>query len=103
MKKTLYITKSGEFKRKQNTLYFEDQEGKRRFIPVENTNDIFIFAEVDLNTKLLDFLAQKQIAVHFFNYFGYYSGTYYPREHLNSGHVILKQSELYLNKKRRLI
>ena len=102
MKKTLYITKSGEFKRKQNTLYFEDQEGKRRFIPVENTNDIFVFAEVDLNTKLLDFLAQKQIAVHFFNYFGYYSGTYYPREHLNSGHVILKQSELYLNKKRRL-
>lgn len=102
MKKTYYITTGGEFKRKENTLFFENMEGKRRFIPVEDTNDIFVFGEVSLNTKLLDFLSQKQICVHFFNYYGYYSGTYYPREHLNSGHVILKQSEMYLNEKKRL-
>ncbi|WP_340084429.1 type I-B CRISPR-associated endonuclease Cas1b [Siminovitchia sp. FSL H7-0308] len=102
MKKTLYITNSGEFKRKDNTLYFINDEGKRTFIPIEDINDIFIFSEVSLNTKLLDFLSQKHICVHFFNYFGYYSGTYYPREHLNAGHVLLKQSEVYLNFERRL-
>ena len=102
MKKTLYITKSGTFKRKENTLFFIDEEGKRKFIPVEDTNDIFIVSEVDLNTKLLDFLSQKHICVHFYNYYGYYSGTFYPREHLNAGHVVLKQSETYLDPKRRL-
>lgn len=102
MKKTLYITKSGEFKRKENTLFFVDEEGKRKFIPVEDTNDIFIFSEVDLNTRLLDFLSQKHISVHFFNHYGYYSGTYYPREHLNAGHVILKQSEVYMDIEQRL-
>ncbi|WML28946.1 type I-B CRISPR-associated endonuclease Cas1b [Neobacillus sp. OS1-32] len=102
MRKTLYITKSGEFKRKDNTLFFETEEEKRIFVPVEDINDIFIFSEVTFNTKLLDFLSQKKICVHFFNYYGYYSGTYYPREHLNAGHVILKQSELYLDKDRRL-
>lgn len=102
MKKTLYILRSGKFRRKDNTLYFEDAEGNRKFIPIEDTNDIFIFSEVDLNTRLLDFLSQKGICVHFFNYYGYYSGTFYPREHLNSGHVILKQSEHYLNEDLRI-
>lgn len=102
MKKTLYITKNGEFKRKDNTLYFIDTNGNKKFIPVEDTNDIFVLSEVNLNTKLLDFLSQKRICVHFFNYYGYYTGTFYPREHLNSGHVILKQSEYYLNKDKRL-
>lgn len=102
MKKTLYITNNGSLKRKQNTLFFENEAGKKRFIPVEDTNDIFIFSEMELNTKLLDFLTQKKICVHFFNYYGYYSGTYYPREHLNAGHVVLKQAEAYLDPKFRL-
>lgn len=102
MKKTLYITSSGEFRRKDNTLYFEKSDGQRVFIPVEDINDVYILSEVDLNTKLLDFLTQKKICVHFFNYYGYYSGTYYPREHLNAGHVILKQCEVYLDRERRL-
>ena len=102
MKKTLYITSSGEFRRKDNTLYFEKSDGQRIFIPVEDINDVYIFSEVDLNSKLLDFLTQKKICVHFFNYYGYYSGTYYPREHLNAGHVIVKQCEVYLNPERRL-
>lgn len=102
MKKTLYITSNGEFKRKDNTLFFIDQDGNKRHLPVEDINDIYIFSELTLNTKLLDFLSQKHICVHFFNYYGYYSGTYYPREHLNSGHVVLKQAEAYLDKKKRM-
>lgn len=34
MKKTLYIFFSGELSRKDNTLYFKMEEGKR-FIPVK--------------------------------------------------------------------
>lgn len=46
MKKTLYILRSGKFRRKDNTLYFEDAEGNRKFIPIEDTNDIFIFQKL---------------------------------------------------------
>jgi len=102
MKKTIYVFSNGELKRKQNTLYFETSEGKRKYIPVENTKEMMIFGEVSVNKKLLDFLSQQEIILHFFNYYGYYSGSFYPREHYNSGYMILKQSEFYLDEKKRI-
>ncbi|OAT86763.1 type I-B CRISPR-associated endonuclease Cas1b [Desulfotomaculum copahuensis] len=101
MKKTLYIFSSGELSRKDNTLYFEREEG-RRFIPVEDTGEIMIFGEVDVNKKLLEFLSMKEIILHFFNYHGYYMGSFYPREHLNSGYMTLKQAEYYLDEEKRM-
>ena len=102
MKKTIYIFSNGMLKRKQNTLYFETAEGKRKYVPVENTGEMMIFGEVTINKKLLDFLSQQEIILHFFNYYGYYSGSFYPREHYNSGYMILKQSEFYLDEGRRI-
>lgn len=102
MKKTIYIFSNGELKRKQNTLYFETEDGKKKYIPVENTGEIQIFGEITINKKLLDFLSQSEIIVHFFNYYGYYSGSFYPREHYNSGEIILKQAEHYMDNMKRL-
>lgn len=100
MKKTIYIFSDGELKRKENTLYFETEEGKK-FIPVENTSEIFIFGEVVVNKRLLEFLTEAEIILHFFNYYGYYIGSFYPREHLNSGYMILRQAEFYLDNEKR--
>ena len=102
MKRTIYIFSSGELKRRQNTLYFEREKGGKKYIPVENTGEMMIFGEVTINKKLLDFLSQQEIILHFFNYYGYYSGSFYPREHYNSGYMILKQCEFYLDKERRI-
>ncbi len=96
MKKTIYIFSDGELRRKDNTVYFENEEGKK-FIPVENTKEICVFGEVDVNKRFLEFLTQSEIIMHFFNRYGYYVGTFYPREHMNSGYMILKQAENYLN------
>jgi CRISPR-associated protein Cas1 len=101
MKKTLYIFQSGQLKRKDNSLYFENEE-RRRYIPVEDTNDIYIFGEVDVTKKFLEFISQKEIILHFYNHYGYYVGSFYPREHLNAGHVVLKQAEHYLDSGKRL-
>lgn len=101
MKKTLYFFPDGELKRKDNTIFFESAAG-RRFLPVEDVGDIMVFGEVDFNKKLLEFLSQKEIILHYFNHYGYYMGTFYPREHLNSGHAILKQAEHYLDETKRL-
>lgn len=100
MRRSLYITSSGELKRKQNTLYFETEEG-RRYIPVENISEILIFGEVGLNKRFLEFLTQSGIILHFFNHYGYYIGSFYPREHMNSGYMILKQAEHYIDESKR--
>ena len=103
MKKTVYIFSNGEIKRKQNTIYFETEDGKRKYVPIESVSEIMIFGEVSLNKKLLEYLTQKEIIIHFFNYHNYYVGSYYPREHYNSGLVILKQAENYLDPDKRLL
>lgn len=101
MKKTIYIFNSGELKRKDNTIYFENEEG-RKYIPVENMKEIFIFGDVTLNKRFLEFVTKSEIILHFFNRYDYYVGSYYPREHLNSGYMVLKQAEHYLDEKKRL-
>jgi CRISPR-associated protein Cas1 len=101
MKKNIYIFNDGQIRRKDNTVYFETEEGKK-FLPIEDINDIFVFGELELNKRFLELASQKEITIHFFNYYGYYIGSYYPREHLNSGYMTLKQSEHYLDIEKRL-
>ncbi len=106
MERDYYIFKSGRLERKDNTLYLEtkepDDQITKKPIPVEAVNSIYLMGEIDLNTRLLDFLSQNKIVLHNFNYYGHYSGSYYPREYLNSGFLLVKQVEHYKNKKLRL-
>jgi len=100
-----YIFRSGRISRKDHSVMFtytEDKAKKRVPIPVNDIDSLYLFGEVDLNTKLLNFFAQQQIMMHFFNYYGYYSGTYYPREFLNSGEVLVRQVSHYTSRKKRL-
>lgn len=96
MGSTRYIMSMGELTRKDNSLCFR-KDGKNVYIPIENTKEIYCLSEVSLNTKLLDFLLQNHVVVHFFNYYEGYSGTFYPRDQYNSGRLILKQAEAYQN------
>ncbi len=101
MKETVYIFNSGTLKREDNSLVFEFESGKKP-IPVENIKEIFVFGELNINKRLLEFLAQKEIIVSFFNHYGYYIGSFYPREHYNSGYMILKQADFYNREGERL-
>ena len=101
MARNYYILSSGRLRRKQNTVYFENVDVKKA-IPVNDVNAIYAYGELDVNTKLLNFLSQKRIPVHFFNYYGFYSGSYYPREYLRSGFLLVKQVEHYTDKEERL-
>ena len=101
MKKPVYIFNAGDLERHQNTLRFTTAEG-RRFVPVETTSEIHAFGEVDLSTKLLNFLAQNHIPLHVYNYYGYWSGSYMPREQYVSGHLTLAQAAHYLDHDKRM-
>ena len=102
MRRDQYTISSGELKRKDNTIYFIKADGAKQSLPVEQLKDIHIFGEVDFNTKLLNYLSQYDICLHIYNYYGYYAGTYYPREKNVSGLTIVKQSEHYLDQDKRL-
>jgi CRISPR-associated protein Cas1 len=101
VKKPVYIFNAGDLERHQNTLRFTTAEG-RRFVPVETTSEIHAFGEVDLSTKLLNFLAQNHIPLHVYNYYGYWSGSYMPREQYVSGHLTLAQAAHYLDHDKRM-
>jgi len=101
MKRTLYIFSDGELKREGNTLILSTSEGKR-VMPVETLESLCVFSEISLNKRFLEFLTQKQVILHFFNHYGYYVGSYYPREYMNSGLIILKQAQHFLKNEWRI-
>jgi CRISP-associated protein Cas1 len=76
--------------------------GDRRNIPIEDVDALWAFGELELNARLLNFLAQHKVPVHFFNYYGYYAGSFYPREYLNAGFVLVKQVRHSSNRRLRL-
>ena len=106
MAQSYYIFRNGRLRRKQNTLYLEQESENGQLqkvpIPIENVRDLYLFGEIDLNTKLLIFLSQKGVTLHFFNYHGFYIGSFYPRETNVSGYLLVKQVEHYLNTQKRL-
>jgi len=102
MARSYYVFKSGRLRRKENTLYFEGEDDSTKPIPIEDVDDLYFFGEIDLNTKLLNFLGQQGKNVHVFNYYGHYTGSFYPREKNVSGFLLLRQVEHYQDKRERL-
>ena len=102
MKQSYYLYKSGRLQRKDNTLEIVYKDATKKVIPVERVDDIYVMTEIDFNTSLLNFLSQFGINVHFFNYYGFYTGTYYPKEALVSGKLLIKQVQSYENNEKRL-
>ena len=99
--KDYYIFKSGRISRKDNSIVLETSDGNV-FIPINDIDSLYLFGEIDINTKAINFLAQQQIVIHFFNYYGWYTGSIYPREFLQSGEVLVKQVAAYLDGKKRI-
>ncbi|MCG0276812.1 MAG: type I-B CRISPR-associated endonuclease Cas1b [Thermosediminibacteraceae bacterium] len=106
MARTYYIFRSGRLRRRENTIFLEQEgeDGKkeRQAIPIEDVRDLYLFGEIDLNTKLLNFIAGYGIVVHFFNYYGFYTGSFYPRETNVSGDLLVRQVQHYLDPVSRL-
>lgn len=110
MKKSYYLFNPGKLSRKDNTLKFvpvtEDEngmerEGQPRYLPVENVDDFFVFGSLTANSALYNFLGQNDIAVHFFDYYENYTGSFMPKDYLLAGKMLLAQTSNYQNKIQR--
>ena len=112
MKKTFYLFNPGILERKDNTLKFTpvaddgeklSSDAQSRFLPVEDISEFYVFGSLRANSALFNFLGQKDLAVHFFDYYENYTGSFMPRDSLLSGKMLLAQTSNYQDKKKRLI
>lgn len=102
MSETYYLFSSGKLSRKDNVIRLETINGEYKDLKIEVTRDIYVFGEVSLNTKCLNYLGQLKIPVHIFNYYGHYTGSFYPKESYISGKLLINQVEHYLDIEKRL-
>ena len=102
MKKAYYITKEGIIKRKENTIYFINRQ-ERTILPINKIYAIYTINSVTVSSQALKLLSDRGIEIHFLNKFGFYEGSYYPRKHLISGTLLVKQVEHFIDKKERSI
>ena len=108
MKKTFYLFNPGLLERKDNTLKFtaytdEGDVQQTRYLPVEDVGEFYVFGSLKANSSLYNFLGQKDIPVHFFDYYENYTGSFMPRESLLSGKMLLAQVSAYQSLKKRVV
>ena len=66
MGSTRYIMSMGELTRKDNSLCFRKDGKKCIYSDGKYQEKYYCFNEVSINTKLLDFLSQNNIIIHFY-------------------------------------
>lgn len=107
MKKAYYLFNPGRLNRKDNTLKFtpvdeDGHEGDPRYIPVEGVSDLFVFGSLDANSALYNFMGKQHITVHFFDYYEHYTGSFFPKEYLLAGKMLVNQVVHYQQKSKRM-
>lgn len=102
MGKDYYIFTNGQIKRRENTIHFTDGKNLSKDIPIEAIERLHLFGEITLNTKFFNFISKYGVIVNFYNYYGFYSGSYYPRKKNVSGYLITRQADFYNKKDKRL-
>lgn len=101
MRVNFYLTRDGKLMRKENTVYFVSKE-KKFLLPINKIHTIYVYGKVSVTSGVLSYLAKNGIVMHFFNKYGFFEGSFYPRETLVSGEVVVRQAEHYLNCEKRL-
>ncbi len=101
VRKPFYITRPSVVVRKQNTVFVVGQDF-RKPIPVEHISDIYCHAPVTVRSGALFYLSKHGVPVHYFDKYGYYRGTFWPKEHYVSGYVRIQQARHYLEPGMRL-
>lgn len=112
MKKTYYLFNPGQLDRKDNTLKFTPFEepdsggivvaGQPRYLPVEDVGEFYVFGSLKAGSSVFNFFGQKDICVHFFDYYENYTGSFMPKDFLLSGKMLIAQVGVYQDKKKRI-
>ena len=103
MDRNYHIINNGILNRKDFTLLFENDRGKK-YLPVEATESINVYSSVIFSSNFFKYISSKKICVNIFDKYGKLAGTFSPPESLHGGITMLKQAAIYLDEdKRKLI
>lgn len=86
-----YIFSKGDMTREDYSIKYKNKNGNF-YLPIEKVKEIYCFNDITLSTKLLEALSKAGIIVHFFNYYDNYFGSFYPKNLLVSGSLVVKQA-----------
>lgn len=103
MSESYYLFSNGTLSRKDNVFRLKTPTGEFKDLKIEVARDIYVFGELTLNTKCLNYMGQLNIPTHFFNYYGFYTGSFYPKETRVSGALLVKQVEALLNENKKMM
>lgn len=102
IKQPLNINSNGILYRKDNTLKYVNKEVDKT-IPIHAINEINCYGKVSLKSGAITLLQKEKIMVHFFNKYGHYQGSLYPKIELNSGTIVVKQALTYSDNSQRIL
>lgn len=102
MRKNYYITSNGRLRRKDNTIALETEDETKK-LPVKKVNAVHLLGQLDFNTRFFTFLSKENILAHYYDWFDYYRGSFYPKDYLNAGLVVVRQSRHYNDTDKRLV
>lgn len=103
MQQSFYVYNNGDLKRKDNTLRFTSYDGEKRDIPIERISDIYVMSEMSFNTTFLSYISKYGIPIHFFNYYNFYTGSFYPKESNLAGQLLVNQVQHYTEYDKRIL
>ena len=84
-------------------MRFTSYEGEKRDIPIERISDIYVMSEMSFNTTFLNYISKYGIPIHFFNYYNFYTGSFYPKESNLAGQLLVSQVQHYTEYDKRLL
>lgn len=101
MDRNYHIFSDGVLERKDDTVRLVTTDEEKKYIPVENTEAVYLHGQIDFNTRLMSFLNEEGVALHVFGWNDYYSGSVMPKRGQTSGNTIVEQVRAYDSKERR--
>src|SRR5690625_2407888 len=98
----VYIYGHGDINLDAGNIYMSNEEETESF-DISNMNEIHIFGEANIDKKFIGKISERGLTSHFYNYYEYYTGTYYPKQHYNRVELLIKQTEHYIDNNKRIV
>ncbi|SRR5690554_134042 len=97
-----YVLKKGTLSVKSKSIIFKSKDLETISIPIKQITDLYLFIDINPTSNVLKLILNHGIIIHYFNFYDYYLGSIIPKNHTNSGKLLIKEVNLYKNKSKRL-
>lgn len=98
--KDYYVLQQCDLKADEHVLRVDGD--KMRRLPVEEIQALHLMAGYTLTSGVVDLAAEHDFAIHVYNYYGIYKGTFFPPPVEPTGSLLISQLESFQAEQRKL-